>query len=97
MTESSFLQGVTDENGARNDIGAFVELHIEQGIILEKTDTQIGVVQGIVGQRRYVVKVSGIANHAGTTPMLMRQDALASAVEMLYVAEVLLKRLVNLL
>ncbi|MEK4296722.1 allantoate deiminase [Paenibacillus sp. FSL R5-0914] len=87
MTESSFLQGVTDENGARNDIGAFVELHIEQGIILEKTDTQIGVVQGIVGQRRYVVKVSGIANHAGTTPMFMRQDALASAVEMLYVLE----------
>lgn len=87
MTESSFLQGVTDENGVRNDIGAFVELHIEQGIILEKTDTQIGVVQGIVGQRRYVVKVSGIANHAGTTPMFMRQDALASAVEMLYVLE----------
>ncbi|WP_339245897.1 allantoate deiminase [Paenibacillus sp. FSL F4-0243] len=87
MTESSFLQGVTDENGARNDIGAFVELHIEQGIILEKTDTQIGVVQGIVGQRRYMVKVSGIANHAGTTPMFMRQDALASAVEMLYVLE----------
>ncbi|MGE7612040.1 M20 family metallo-hydrolase [Paenibacillus sp. NPDC101420] len=87
MTESSFLQGVTDENGARNDIGAFVELHIEQGIILEKTDTQIGVVQGIVGQRRYMVKVSGIANHAGATPMFMRQDALASAVEMLYVLE----------
>lgn len=87
MAQSSFLQGVTDENGVRNDIGAFVELHIEQGIILEKTDTQIGVVQGIVGQRRYVVKVSGTANHAGTTPMLMRQDALASAVEMLYVLE----------
>ncbi|MEK4355419.1 M20 family metallo-hydrolase [Paenibacillus sp. FSL R5-0475] len=87
MTESSFLQGVTDENGVRNDIGAFVELHIEQGIILEKTDTRIGVVQGIVGQRRYMVKVSGIANHAGTTPMFMRQDALASAVEMLYVLE----------
>ncbi|MEK3661973.1 allantoate deiminase [Paenibacillus sp. FSL F4-0236] len=87
MAKSSFLQGVTDENGARNDIGAFVELHIEQGIILEKTDTQIGVVQGIVGQRRYMVKVSGIANHAGTTPMFMRQDALASAVEMLYVLE----------
>lgn len=87
MEEFSFLQGVTDGNGARNDIGAFVELHIEQGIILEKTDTQIGVVQGIVGQRRYMVKVSGVANHAGTTPMLMRQDALASAVEMLYVLE----------
>lgn len=92
MAEFSFLQGVADGNvskntGARDDIGAFVELHIEQGIILETTDTQIGVVQGIVGQRRYMVKVSGIANHAGTTPMLMRQDALASAVEMLYVLE----------
>lgn len=92
MAQSSFLQDITEEKaskrtGARNDIGAFVELHIEQGIILEKTDTQIGVVQGIVGQRRYMVKVSGIANHAGTTPMFMRQDALASAVEMLYVLE----------
>ncbi|MEK3739404.1 Zn-dependent hydrolase [Paenibacillus sp. FSL L8-0696] len=92
MAQSSFLQDITGEKaskrtGVRNDIGAFVELHIEQGIILEKTDTQIGVVQGIVGQRRYVVKVSGIANHAGTTPMFMRQDALASAVEMLYVLE----------
>ncbi|MEK4036585.1 Zn-dependent hydrolase [Paenibacillus sp. FSL L8-0493] len=92
MAQSSFLQDITEEKaskrtGVRNDIGAFVELHIEQGIILEKTDTQIGVVQGIVGQRRYVVKVSGIANHAGTTPMFMRQDALASAVEMLYVLE----------
>lgn len=87
MAESSLLQGVTDETGARNDIGAFVELHIEQGIILEKTDTQIGVVQGIVGQRRYMIKVSGVANHAGTTPMLMRHDALTSAVEMLYVLE----------
>ncbi|MFD5018804.1 M20 family metallo-hydrolase [Paenibacillus sp. NPDC058367] len=92
MAQFSFLQDITVEKaskrtGARNDIGAFVELHIEQGIILEKTDTQIGVVQGIVGQRRYMVKVSGIANHAGTTPMFMRQDALASAVEMLYVLE----------
>lgn len=71
----------------RNDIGAFVELHIEQGIILEKTDTQIGVVQGIVGQRRYLIKVSGVANHAGTTPMHMRKDALACTVEMLYLLE----------
>lgn len=92
MAEFSFLQGTTAGDvskitGARNDIGAFVELHIEQGIILEKTDTQIGVVLGIVGQRRYMVKVRGVANHAGTTPMLMRHDALTSVVEMLYVLE----------
>lgn len=92
MTEFSLVEGITDDNASlspvvRNDIGAFVELHIEQGIILEKTNTQIGVVQGIVGQRRYRVKVSGIANHAGTTPMPMRQDALAGVVEMLYLLE----------
>lgn len=92
MTEFSLVEGITDADVSkstmvRNDIGAFVELHIEQGIILEKTETQIGVVHGIVGQRRYKVKVSGIANHAGTTPMHMRQDALASAVEMLHLLE----------
>ena len=92
MTEFSLVEGITDDNASKsavvkNDIGAFVELHIEQGIILEKTKTQIGVVHGIVGQRRYRVKVSGIANHAGTTPMHMRQDALASAVEMLHLLE----------
>ncbi|WP_410514001.1 Zn-dependent hydrolase [Paenibacillus sp. BR2-3] len=71
----------------RNDIGAFVELHIEQGIILEKTAKQIGVVQAIAGQRRFMVEVCGTANHAGTTPMHMRQDALAGAAEMLLALE----------
>jgi allantoate deiminase len=74
-------------NARREDIGTFVELHIEQGIILEKTDTQIGVVQAIVGQRRFAVTISGTANHAGTTPMLMRQDALAGTAEMLLAME----------
>lgn len=81
------VENVSRHAVVREDIGAFVELHIEQGIILEGTDTQIGVVRGIVGQRRYLVKVSGTANHAGTTPMHMRQDALASTVEMLYFLE----------
>ncbi|AOZ94718.1 allantoate amidohydrolase [Paenibacillus crassostreae] len=76
------------EAGARrSDIGAFVELHIEQGIILEKTETEIGIVQAIVGQRRYRIKVSGVANHAGTTPMMMRLDALAGLAEMLILLE----------
>jgi allantoate deiminase len=72
---------------ARGDIGAFVELHIEQGITLEKTAIEIGVVQAIAGQRRFMVKVCGTANHAGTTPMSMRQDALAGAAEMLLALE----------
>ncbi|WP_379148094.1 Zn-dependent hydrolase [Paenibacillus sp. sgz500992] len=71
------------QTAARTDIGAFVELHIEQGIVLEQSALQIGVVQAIAGQRRFTVKVGGTANHAGTTPMLHRRDALAGAAEML--------------
>lgn len=67
----------------REDIGAYVELHIEQGIVLEQSAQQIGVVRAIAGQRRFTVKVGGTANHAGTTPMAMRKDALAGAAEML--------------
>lgn len=67
----------------RADIAAYVELHIEQGIVLEQSAQQIGVVQAIAGQRRLTVKVGGAANHAGTTPMPLRRDALAGAAEML--------------
>lgn len=58
----------------RKDIKAFVELHIEQGSVLEREGQQIGVVTSIVGQRRYTIKLSGQANHAGTTPMSYRKD-----------------------
>jgi allantoate deiminase len=63
----------------REDIGAFVELHIEQGSVLESEGLAVGVVDAIVGQRRFQVKLGGEANHAGTTPMLMRRDALEGA------------------
>jgi len=63
----------------RHEFAAFVELHIEQGPVLESADIQIGVVEGIVGQRRYTIIVNGSASHAGTTPMSMRQDALVAA------------------
>ncbi|MBW4085696.1 Zn-dependent hydrolase [Paenibacillus sp. S150] len=71
----------------RNDIGMYIELHIEQGIILEQSERQIGVVQAIVGQRRFTARVTGGANHAGTTPMGLRRDALAGTVEMLSALE----------
>lgn len=61
------------------DIAAFVELHVEQGPVLESMSKQIGVVEGIVGQRRFNITVKGSANHAGTTPMQMRCDALVAA------------------
>jgi len=61
------------------DIAAFVELHIEQGGLLEGEQTEIGVVEGIVGIKRWRVTIDGFANHAGTTPMDDRQDALLAA------------------
>lgn len=61
------------------EIAAFVELHVEQGGVLESTGDRIGVVKGIVGQYRFAVTVTGRMNHAGTTPMNMRKDALVAA------------------
>lgn len=64
---------------APGEIAAFVELHVEQGGVLESTGDSIGVVKGIVGQYRYAVTITGRPNHAGTTPMNMRKDALVAA------------------
>src|SRR6266542_3340912 len=61
------------------DIGAYLELHIEQGAILETEKINIGVVEGIVGINWWDVTIEGFANHAGTTPMNNRQDALLAA------------------
>ncbi|MBS1575945.1 MAG: M20 family metallo-hydrolase [Bacteroidetes bacterium] len=61
------------------DLQSFLELHIEQGGILDKEKIQIGIVEGIVGIVHWEVTVEGFANHAGTTPMNMRQDALLAA------------------
>jgi beta-ureidopropionase / N-carbamoyl-L-amino-acid hydrolase len=60
-------------------VHAFVELHIEQGGILEQKKLNIGIVEGIVGISTWPVKVEGFANHAGTTPMPGRKDALVAA------------------
>jgi len=62
-----------------NSLAAYLELHIEQGGVLDESKTQIGVVRGIVGMHFWACKAIGFANHAGTTPMNRRQDALAAA------------------
>lgn len=62
---------------------SFTELHIEQGPRLSEAACQIGLVTAIVGQRRFTVTVNGIANHAGTTPMSDRHDALQIAVTLI--------------
>lgn len=63
----------------KDEIAAFLELHIEQGGTLEKENIQIGIVEGIVGLQWWEVEFTGFANHAGTTPMNARQDALLAA------------------
>ena len=63
------------------ELKAFIELHIEQGAVLDESDVDIGVVEGIVGIRWWDVTIDGVANHAGTTPMNRRRDALMSAAE----------------
>ena len=64
------------------EIKVFIELHIEQGAILDEAGIDIGVVEGIVGIRWWDVTIQGVANHAGTTPMNRRRDALLSAAEL---------------
>lgn len=60
---------------------AFVELHIEQGPVLDRQNITIGAVEGIVGLFRWNVRLMGTPNHAGTTPMDMRNDALQGLAE----------------
>jgi hydantoinase/carbamoylase family amidase len=61
------------------DVGAYLELHIEQGPVLEAEGIELGIVTSIVGLRGYRVRLRGEANHAGTTPIALRRDAFAGA------------------
>jgi N-carbamoyl-L-amino-acid hydrolase len=63
----------------KGDIAGYLELHIEQGGTLEANHIDVGVVEGIVGIKQWEVTVTGFANHAGTTPMDQRHDALLAA------------------
>lgn len=76
MRESGFDYRKSDT--VRDDIKAFVEVHIEQGKVLETEKKTIGVVNGIVGQKRYTINLKGEANHAGTTPMSLRRDTVVA-------------------
>lgn len=66
-----------------NSIKAFLELHIEQGPILEEKNIPIGVVEAIVGLTQFEVTIEGKAGHAGTTPMDRRTDALVAAAQII--------------
>ncbi len=70
---------IADARRAPGSIHAYLELHVEQGGVLDRADVPIGIVEGIVGIDRYDCVVRGAANHAGTTPMAHRHDALLAA------------------
>jgi allantoate deiminase len=68
---------------ARSELLAYVELHIEQGPVLEAKGLPVGVVSAIAGATRMAARVTGMAGHAGTVPMELRRDALAGAAELI--------------
>lgn len=75
------------EGYTRPDVVAYLEVHIEQGPVLEQAGEALGVVTAIASQGRYRVAIRGEAGHAGTVPMAVRHDALAGAAEMMTAIE----------
>ena len=72
-------QKIAEARRSPSDLRAFLELHIEQGPVLEEMGIPIGIVDGIVHLGRYLIRVEGKPGHAGTTPMHLRDDALIKA------------------
>ena len=83
---SGLLAGVPVRDGFPAP-AAYVELHIEQGPVLEREGVRLGIVSAIAGQRRFRVRVDGVAGHAGTVPMEGRADALVAAAELVLAVE----------
>jgi allantoate deiminase len=87
------LDPTTVASAARDDMDTFVELHIEQGAVLETSNTPLAVVSAIVGTAHLEVTVTGRPDHAGTTPMDLRLDALTGAAAMVQAVESIAKSL----
>ena len=79
MRERGFDPGRLPAAARAGQLGAYVELHIEQGPVLENAGRRVGVVEAITGMAGYRVRLEGEANHAGTTPMGSRRDAVLGA------------------
>jgi allantoate deiminase len=86
LDPTRIAESAVDENAV-----GFVEVHIEQGPVLEAENLGVAAVTGIVGQSRLTLEFAGQANHAGTTPMNLRRDALAGAAEWITAVEKLAK------
>jgi N-carbamoyl-L-amino-acid hydrolase len=83
---TGFLRNVPIRDGFPAP-SAYVELHIEQGPVMERTGMRLGVVTAIAGQRRFSVEITGQAGHAGTMPMVGRADALCAASDLILAVE----------
>ncbi|KAJ4977287.1 hypothetical protein NE237_002393 [Protea cynaroides] len=83
VAEESFLQLKYDPQS----VWGYIEVHIEQGPVLESLGLPLGVVKGIAGQTRFKVTVSGAQGHAGTVPMSMRRDPMAAAADLIVLLE----------
>ena len=73
----TIAQQVVAATRSGDDLLGYCEVHIEQGPVLEARDLPVGVVSAIAGQSRIAVVLTGVAGHAGTVPMDLRQDAFA--------------------
>jgi allantoate deiminase len=78
---------VGNDSRSPEDVLAYLEVHIEQGPVLEAQHQPVGVVTGIAGAKRFQFQVKGLAGHAGTVPMGMRLDALCAVAEMISTIE----------
>lgn len=91
-TYGTNLEDLKKSSSHKNEIGFFIEVHIEQGKRLEKADLPVGIVSGIAGPCWLEVTFSGKAGHAGNTPMNDRKDALVAASELILAVEALPKQ-----
>jgi allantoate deiminase len=82
--DTSVIPALARQKGS---VKAFLEMHIEQGPVLEAENLPLGIVSAISGATRAMITLTGLAGHAGTVPMALRQDALAAAAEMIVLVE----------
>ncbi|WP_108670747.1 Zn-dependent hydrolase [Peribacillus acanthi] len=90
LSESGFEGPVTNRI---QEATAYIELHIEQGPVLERKNLEIGVVEGVLGMVCYEISVFGESNHAGTTPISMRKDPMFTVANMIADMQQQLQRL----
>lgn len=85
------IENIEDDVLKKGEIKAMIELHVEQGGVLDSKGIPIGIVECIVGMKTYKVGLRGVSNHAGTTPMYLRKDPMVGASEIIYYIEKVVK------